>query len=54
MYIYIYIHREKSVSPRRALNWSVGPPLQGYLAHEKQPPPIGTPWVPRQSHTVGS
>ena len=27
--------------------------LQGYLAHKKQPPPIGTPQGPRHEPTVG-
>ena len=28
--------------------------LQGYLAHQKQPPPPGTPYDPRHSHSIGS
>ena len=28
--------------------------LQGYLAHEKTPTPLGPPWDPRQIPTVGS
>ena len=28
--------------------------MQGYLAHRKQPPPLGPPWDPRCSPTVGS
>ena len=30
------------------------PELQGYLAHKKQPPPLGPPWWPMHSPTVGS
>ena len=29
-------------------------PLQGYLAHTKQPPPVGLPQGPRHIPTVGS
>ena len=29
-------------------------PIQGYLAHKKQPPPLGLPWGPRHIPTVGS
>ena len=28
--------------------------LQGYLAHKKQPPPLGPPWDPRYSPHVGT
>jgi len=28
--------------------------VQGYLAHKKQPPPLGPPYVPRHSPSVGS
>jgi hypothetical protein len=28
--------------------------VQGYLAHKKQPPPIGAPYSPRHSRTAGS
>ena len=28
--------------------------MQGYLAHKKQPPPLGPPYDPRYSPTVGS
>ena len=30
------------------------PTVQGYLAHKKQPPPLGPPYDPRYSPTVGS
>ena len=30
------------------------PSLQGYLAHKKQPPPLGPPYDARYSPTVGS
>ena len=30
------------------------PRLQGYLAHKKQPHPLGPPYDPRYSPTVGS
>ena len=35
---------------------AVRPPahLQGYLAHKKQPSPLGLLWGPRHGHTVGS
>ena len=36
-----------SVNPTQAA-------LQGYLAHKKQPPPLGPPYDPRHSPTVGS
>ena len=28
--------------------------IQGYLAHKKQPPPLGPPYDPRHRATVGS
>ena len=34
--------------------WSLNPGLQGYLAHQKQPPPLEPPEGPRHSPTVGS
>ena len=38
-------------TPRRAGEVTT---LQGYLAHKKQPPPLGPPHDPRYSPTVGS
>ena len=38
-----------------SLKWPVGSyALQGYLAHKKQPPPLGPPQEPRHGPTVGS
>ena len=64
MYIHIYIHMYKAhlwVADNPFTShpdFKVAPPamlLPGYLAHEKQPPPpLGPPYDPRCSPTVGS
>ena len=43
-----------SARATRAPTGCPAPPLQGYLAHKKPPPPLGPPSGPTHSPTVGS
>ena len=51
----LVITRNRGVSPARPwASLSTIRTVQGYLAHKKQPPPLGPPQGPRYSPTVGS
>ena len=47
------INKKKTTMPRSELPAETRKPLQGYLAHKKQPPPLGLPQGPRHWATVG-
>ena len=40
-----------AIQPPPMSSFCVRPPVQGYLAHKKQPPPLGPPYDPSLSHS---